>query len=207
MIEVQKIPVGVLDTNCYLVTDVETNEIAIVDPGAVSSKVQTFVDSHKENIKYILLTHGHFDHIAYVNYIQSQTNAKVVISKEDEPMLKDSMENLSFPFMGRTITPIEADIIVKDNDTIPFGNGAFTFISTPGHTAGSGCFLIENHIFTGDTLMKLSMGRTDFPNGSAVQMKNSLKRLCQLSDDYKVYPGHGALSDMKYEKMYNPYVR
>ena len=207
MIEVQKIPVGVLDTNCYIVTDTDTNEIAIVDPGAVSSKVRKFVDAHKENIKYILLTHGHFDHIAYVSYIQSQTNAKVVISKEDEPMLNDSMENLSLPFMGKDIPHIEADIIVNDNDTIPFGSGAFTFLSTPGHTTGSGCFLIENHIFTGDTLMKLSMGRTDFPNGSAVQMKNSLKRLCQLSDDYKVYPGHGALSDMKYEKMYNPYVR
>ncbi len=206
MIEVQMIQVGELDTNCYIVTDTETEDIAIVDPGDISKKIQKVAQRYAEKIKYILLTHGHFDHIAYAKYLQNTTNAKTVISKIDEPLLRDNMLNLAIPFDGRPVPEIQADITLQDNDTLPFGNTEIKFLLTPGHTKGSGCFMIENHLFTGDTLMKLSIGRTDFPNGDIGEMRNSLRRLVQLKQNYKVYPGHGNLSDMAYEKMYNPYL-
>ena len=206
MIEVQTIQVGEMETNCYIITDTETNDIAIVDPGAVSKKVRKFVERYTDNIRYILLTHAHFDHIAYTAYIQKNTHAKTVISEIDEQILNDSMKNLSVPFDGRPVPEIKADITLKDNDTLPFGNTEIRFLLTPGHTQGSGCFLIENHLFTGDTLMKWSMGRTDLPTGNIREIGSSLQRLAKLEQNYKVYPGHGGLSDLAYEKMYNPYL-
>lgn len=206
MIEVQTVQVGELSTNCYIVTDTETNSIAIVDPGAVSKKINKFVERYADNIQYILLTHAHFDHTAYTAYIQKNTKAGTVISKIDEPMLNDSIHNLAIPFSGKPIPEIKADITLNDNDTLPFGNTEIKFLLTAGHTKGSGCFLIENHLFTGDTLMRLSIGRTDLPTGDIHDMKNSLQRLAELTEDYKIYPGHGSLSHLQYEKMYNPYL-
>ena len=164
------------------------------------------MENEKENIKYILLTHGHFDHIGYAQALKEQTNAKLAISKADELLLSDNNLNLSMAFFGTGVPKTVADITLEDNDTLMLGDSRVTFISTPGHTKGSGCYIIDNNIFTGDTLMRLSMGRTDFPIGSDDDMKTSLKRLAALQENYNVYPGHGDYSTLNYEKGCNPYL-
>ncbi|MCI6007538.1 MBL fold metallo-hydrolase [Oscillospiraceae bacterium LCP25S3_E10] len=206
MITVQSVPVGALQVNCYMLKDSNTGFIAVVDPGDNCTALEKLVEHEKENIKYILLTHGHFDHIGYAQALKEQTNAKLVISKADEPLLSDNNLNLSMAFFGTGVPKTVADITLEDNDTLMLGDSKVTFISTPGHTKGSGCYIIDNNIFTGDTLMKLSMGRTDFPTGSDDDMKASLKRLAALQENYNVYPGHGDYSTLNYEKSCNPYL-
>ncbi|MDD6447809.1 MAG: MBL fold metallo-hydrolase [Ruminococcus sp.] len=206
MITVQSVPVGALQVNCYMLKDSNTGFIAVVDPGDNCTALEKLVEHEKENIKYILLTHGHFDHIGYAQALKEQTNAKLVISKAEEPLLSDNNLNLSMAFFGTGVPKTVADITLEDNDTLMLGDSKVTFISTPGHTKGSGCYIIDNNIFTGDTLMKLSMGRTDFPTGSDDDMKASLKRLAALQENYNVYPGHGDYSTLNYEKSCNPYL-
>ncbi len=206
MITVQSVPVGALQVNCYMLKDSNTGFIAVVDPGDNCTALKKLVENEKENIKYILLTHGHFDHIGYAQALKEQTNAKLVISKADEPLLSDNNLNLSMAFFGTGVPKTVADITLEDNDTLMLGDSKVTFISTPGHTKGSGCYIIDNNIFTGDTLMRLSMGRTDFPTGSDDDMKASLKRLAALQENYNVYPGHGDYSTLNYEKNCNPYL-
>lgn len=207
MIRIQSIPVGALQVNCYIVKDVDTGLIAVIDPGAKTTALENLINTQKNNIKYILLTHGHFDHIGYAKELKDKTNAQLVISNADQPLLSDDNLNLSLPFMGATMPKAEADITAVDNDTIMLGNSKITFILTPGHTKGSGCYIIDDCIFTGDTLMRLSMGRTDFPTSSDKEMMSSLARIAQITGEYKIYPGHGEFSTLSYEKNCNPYMK
>lgn len=205
MIEIKCLSVGFLQTNCYTITDKTSGDIAIVDPGDFSKNLEEIVNSSCDKIKYILLTHGHFDHIGYVSYIKSKTNAKVVIGKEEELFLSENSLNLSPPI--KPIQNISADVTLSDDDTIMLGETTIKFIHTPGHTSGSGCYVVNDNIFTGDTLMKLSMGRTDLPTGNNKAMMCSLKKLSQLEGEFNVFPGHGDASLLSYEKNFNPYVR
>ncbi|MEE1282233.1 MAG: MBL fold metallo-hydrolase [Acutalibacteraceae bacterium] len=207
MIKVKTTIAGALMVNCYIIEDVETGDIAIVDPGYTSTEIKKLLDEKSDKIKYILLTHGHFDHIGYVKKLTGLTNAKVVISKLEEPFLLDTRLNLLPPSFGKFISDIIADITLEDNDELMLGKTVIKYISTPGHTQGSGCFIIDNCIFTGDTIMKLSMGRTDLPTGNDDDMVKSLKRLYNLDENYTVYPGHGDSSTLEYEKKYNPYLK
>lgn len=205
MINIKNLVLGQLQVNCYVIEDVDTGYIAIVDPGDSSTVLSKLITEKSDKIKYILLTHGHFDHIGYAKELKSLTNAKVVISKTDEPFLSDGSLNLSLMFFGKSLPPVTADITLTDGDELILGNTAIKFIATAGHTAGSGCYIADNSIFTGDTLMKLSMGRTDFPTSSNSDMLASLKKLYNLNQNYTVYPGHGGTSTLEYERKYNPY--
>lgn len=207
MIDIKSVPVGDLQTNCYIVTDKASGEIAIIDPGAFSEKLDSVINNHYDKIKYILLTHGHYDHIGYVNQLKSKTNAKVVIGKEEEAFLTDNTLNLSRAFMKSPMEEINADMTLLDEDVFMLGKTVIKFLHTPGHTVGGGCYLIDDNIFTGDTLMKLTMGRTDLPTGNDKSMIYSLKKLSQLEGDFNVFPGHGETSLLSYEKKYNSYIR
>lgn len=206
-IDVKCTVVGIMQENCYIVTDKATGLIALVDTGAVSVTLKNFIKQNSDKIKYVLLTHGHFDHIGYAGKVKEETNAKVVISKQDEPFLSDSNYNLSVMAIGEPVEEVSADITLNDGDKLMLGETEITFMLTPGHTKGSGCYIIDNCIFSGDTLMKLSMGRTDFPTGDISDMENSLKKLANLQGDYNVFSGHGDFTTLSYERKYNPYMK
>lgn len=190
---------GILDENSYIITDEKSGKSAVIDPSF--SNVGEIAE--KYDISHILLTHGHFDHIASVEELKSLTGAQVIIHEEDLELLKKPLMNLS-PVMGMNIS-VTADCTVKDGEQIHVGGTGFTVLHTPGHTPGSVCYICGGAMFTGDTLFKDSIGRTDFPSSSYEAMVNSLKRLYQLDTDYIIYPGHEEATTLFAEKENNRY--
>ena len=168
-----------IENNCYLITDEKTNKSALVDCTEDSDKMMNFIEG--ANLEYILLTHGHFDHIGGVKAVKAKTGAKVVISKEDEPMLTSSKLSLA-AFCGGVQNNTEADILISDGDVITLGESEIKAIATPGHTKGGFCYVCDGKIFTGDTMFFCSCGRTDFPGGSPLEIVQSLKKSLRLTE-------------------------
>ena len=195
---------GSMDNNCSLIIDEKSNQSALVDCNEFSQKMIDMIGD--TDLKYILLTHGHFDHIIGVKSVKEKYGAQVVISKEDEPMLNSSKLSLA-AFCNAPQNNVDADIIVKDGDEITLGEIKIKVMATPGHTSGSVCYIAENCIFSGDTLFYCSCGRTDFPSGSPEQMMTSLQKLKALDGDYKVYTGHNNLTTLDFERKNNPYMK
>lgn len=203
MLKVKCAVFGRLDNNCYLITDEKSGKAALIDCTDDSEKMRDFIGD--VDLKYILLTHGHFDHIGGVKGIKEITGAVVVISKEDAPMLGSGKLSLA-AFCGEHHISSSADIEVTDGDTITLGDSELTVISTPGHTKGGVCYVCDDKLFTGDTLFYCSCGRTDFPGGSGSEIIDSLKRLADLDGNYAVYPGHDKQSSLDFERKNNPYM-
>ncbi|MBQ5581695.1 MAG: MBL fold metallo-hydrolase [Acutalibacteraceae bacterium] len=197
-----------LPTNVYLGVNEETGNGFLVDPAVYEPQVE---DVMKEigikNLQYILLTHGHFDHILGVNgFLKNHPEAKVVIHREDEAFLTDPVLSHTFKH-GLTQEPIKADIIVEDGDVLAFDDTEFKVVHTPGHTRGSVVYLLDDLMFSGDTLFQLSCGRTDFPESDPAAMGPSLQKLAALEGNYHVLPGHNAFSELDYERANNPFMR
>ncbi len=208
MVKIRTFSVGSLCTNCYLLVDTATNEMAIVDPGYKSQGLLDAVNAENSGkVKYILLTHGHFDHIGEAKELAKKYNAKIVIGEKEKDFLWDSNLNLSLYHPDYDIPPFKADILLKDNDTINLGETEIKYIETPGHTAGSGCYIFNDIILSGDTLFNCSIGRTDFPTSSFSDMQQSLGKLANLQGNYTVYTGHGEKTTLDYERKVNPYLK
>lgn len=195
---------GNIQNNCYLVVDEKTNCSALVDCTEFSQKMLDFIG--ETDLKYIFLTHGHFDHITGVKGVKEKYGARVVISHEDAPMLSSAKLSLA-AFCGGEQNIVEPDILVADGDVVKLNDIEFKVISTPGHTKGGVCYLVGDYIFTGDTLFFCSCGRTDFPGGSSQEIIASLKKIAALDGDLKVMPGHDRLSNLNFERENNPYMK
>ncbi|OKZ48591.1 MAG: hypothetical protein BHV89_15685 [Clostridiales bacterium 41_21_two_genomes] len=195
---------GNIQNNCYLVVDEKTNCSALVDCTEFSQKMLDFIG--ETDLKYIFLTHGHFDHITGVKGVKEKYGARVVISHEDAPMLSSAKLSLA-AFCGGEQNIVEPDILVSDGDVVKLNDIEFKVISTPGHTKGGVCYLVGDYIFTGDTLFFCSCGRTDFPGGSSQEIIASLKKIAALDGDLKVMPGHDRLSNLNFERENNPYMK
>ncbi|MDE6723040.1 MAG: MBL fold metallo-hydrolase [Eubacterium sp.] len=204
MINVKSVCLGELGNNCYLLTDEESGKSALVDCTDASDKMLSFLEN--ADLEYILLTHGHYDHIGGVKEIKERFKAKVVISEADADMLSSSRLSLAV-FCGGVHHDTNAELLVKDGNVITLGKTDIKVMATPGHTKGGVCYIADDVIFTGDTLFCCSCGRTDFPGGSFSEIKDSLQRLASLDKNYKIYPGHEEFSTLDFEKQNNPYMR
>ncbi|MBS6534506.1 MBL fold metallo-hydrolase [Peptoniphilus harei] len=203
--KIMKLVVGQLQENCFILFD-ENKDAFVVDPGGSSENIIEAIEKNSLSIKYILLTHGHFDHVGAVASLVKKYKAPVYLSKEDRAFLESPKEVRASAF-GMQIEAAEVDVFVKEGDEIPFSEGNIKVIETPGHTLGSVCYLFENYLFAGDTLFNGSIGRTDFPESDHSLMVESLKKLKKLDDEIYVLSGHGPESQISYEKMANPYLR
>lgn len=205
MTDIKAYIVSPIFTNCYLVVDKETAQAAVVDPGGKSDELTEYLKSSDVKLKYILLTHGHFDHISYANELAKQFDAEIVCGKNTDKYLSDNFLNLSANHDEvENVKPFGADILLDDGDVLTLGNTAIKFITTPGHTDGCGCYIFDDNILSGDTLFCESYGRTDFSTSSFTDMTASLKKLKMLDGDYNVYPGHGMSTTLNHERKFNP---
>lgn len=195
---------GELQENCYVLTDEKTGAKAVIDPGFWDDRLEVVAKSGK--VAYILLTHGHFDHTAGVEKLREKTGAPVLALGLEEPLLTDGRLNVSLAFSGRAYA-CAPDRLLTDGETFPLGGTKITVLSTPGHTAGSCCYITEEAVFTGDTLMGFSVGRTDLPTGDSRALAGSLKKLLALPGDPAVCGGHGPVTTLEAEREKNPYLR
>ncbi len=191
--------------NMYIIHDEETKKCAVIDPGGAVDEIFNYIKENNLDFEYILLTHGHGDHIGAVNKIKEKNNVKVIAHKDEKILLNDNRKNLSYA-MHCGVQELDADIYVSDNDNLKLGNLNINFIHTPGHTLGGMCIRVNDDLFTGDTLFKGEVGRTDLFGGDYNTLKKSLEKLSQLEDNVKIHPGHGFSSTIGTEKMTNPYM-
>lgn len=199
--------VGPIRTNCYLIFDEETRDGVVIDPGDDSGRILDAIHKNGLKVGYILLTHGHFDHVLAVNDVKQETGAKLVIHQKDAPRLKASRMEEYKPFLKGKYKEPTPDFLAQDGDKLKFGSIEATYLSTPGHTPGSCVIMVGDILFTGDTLFYRQCGRCDLPGGDYDQMLHSLKKLALLPGDYTVYPGHEEKSTLASERIHNPYIR
>lgn len=202
-----KLVVGPVATNCYIVSDENTKEAFIIDPGAEPDRIIEKVKEIGVSVKAILLTHGHFDHISAVNELKREFSVDVYVGQEDADLMADMELNVSYmfgmPYAAR------ADKILRDGDMLEIAGFSIKVLFTPGHTKGGVCYYFEkeNVAFSGDTLFQQSVGRTDFPTGSARVLSESIKnKLMVLPEDLQLFPGHGDSTTVGYEKKYNMFL-
>lgn len=195
-----KLTLGPCLTDTYII--IEKGEAVVIDPASDAEIVIDYAKTHGAEIKHVLLTHGHFDHIGAVSQIQKQCRAKVYMSKTDY----DKISELN-SYFGETVDPFVLDVALKEGDELSLCGHDFMIIETPGHTPGGLCYITYGKtIFSGDTLFFGSIGRTDFPLGDHSALISSVKRLFALEGDYSVRPGHGGDTTLDRERKYNPYV-
>ncbi len=204
MMKIKKIVLGSINNNCYLVTDEKSGKSALVDCTLFNKEMEDFIGD--ADLEYILLTHGHFDHIVGAKEVKQKYGAKIVISEIDAPMLKSPRLSLSIFMKGNHKGDIDADILVKNGDAINLGDTQFKVMLTPGHTKGSVCYIADDVIFSGDTLFYHSCGRTDFPGGNFMEMQISLEKLKMLKGNYKILTGHDSETTLDDERKNNPYM-
>ncbi len=207
MLKIKKFNVSSLATNCYVVKS-ENNNAFIIDPGGMTPLLKSYLKTL--NVKFVINTHGHIDHIAANHEMVKNYSVPIYIHEFDRIFLNRSDLNGS-DVLGISYYPVEEKWIknVKDGDIIPFGEINLKIIHTPGHTPGSICIYIEkeNILFSGDTLFKFSIGRTDLPGGNYKEIIKSIKeKLFSLPEDTIVYPGHMEKTTIKNEKMANPFI-
>lgn len=196
--------VGQLEANCYIVADEGTNEAIVIDPGDEPDRI---LEQCKDlAVKYIVLTHAHFDHVGAVNEIKDETGAQIVVHKYELEVYASVTEHGRA--WGFNLAPLpEPDIIVTEGDKVVFGASSLTVIHTPGHTPGSMClYADEGVVITGDTLFAGSIGRTDFPGGSMSQMRASFRKLMGLPETTAVFSGHGSATSIGNEKIGNMFA-
>lgn len=200
-----KLELGVLGANCYVVETAPAQCISI-DIGGDSQRFLAFLKEKKLRLTKILLTHGHFDHIGGVAEVQKETGAEVYIHADDAYKLESAEQSLAVQISREPFKAVKEYLSISGDTIINDGNLQFRVMHTPGHSSGSVCYICDDVIFSGDTLFRLSMGRTDFFDGSDGAMENSLIRLSKLDGDYTVYTGHGGQTTLDFERRNNPYI-
>lgn len=204
--KIKKFEVGPLFVNCYIVYEEATKDGLVIDPGDEPDLILDFIKEESLNIKYIICTHGHFDHIGAVKELKDETGAKIILHREDYDIYINSSQ-VAKQFFGIEVEPQpEPDIIIENEMKLNLSdNKEFRLIHTPGHSPGSISIYCDGYIFTGDTLFAGSVGRTDLPGGNMNQILNSLKKIATFPSETVVLPGHGPKSKIGVEIKSNPF--
>jgi len=206
-IKIGKLTLGMYQTNCYLVYREGSPDVLVFDPADNGDMIYEKLTEKGFDIKAILLTHGHFDHVWGVKELKEKSHAKVYAYEDEDALLKEPALNVS-DRMRRPVI-VSADELLRDNAEITLSDMTFKVIHTPGHTAGSCCYYFEEAkiLVAGDTLFMESVGRADFPTGSETTLIRSItEKLMALPDDVRVYPGHGCSTTIGYERENNPFI-
>lgn len=195
MLKIHTLPLGAYQTNCYIIHEAASKTCCVIDPGYSPDIILDKLDALGLTLEAVLLTHGHFDHVGGVKELASETSCRVYICAED----------LSMPPM-MTAGPIFHTHTYAEGDQLTLAGLTISVIQTPGHTPGSVCLLVDDAMFSGDTLFAGSCGRTDLPGGNWATILKSLRRLAAFEADFRVFPGHGEDTTLAEEKRYNPYM-
>lgn len=204
---IKKFVIGMIGTNCYVVSNENTKECFIVDPAVSDKNVISYIETEGLSLKAILLTHGHFDHIMGIDGVREKFKVPVYASEKEQEILQDARLNLSAAY-GGGYTFSDATY-VRDGEELEIAGMKIKVIETPGHTAGGCCYYIaeEEVLFSGDSLFCASIGRTDFPTGSSSQLVRAVRdKLIVLPEDTMVYPGHMEETTIGYERKHNPFI-
>ena len=196
MLNIHAMPLGLYQTNTYIVSQEGSRKCIVIDPGYEADTIMGRVALLGLEIEAILLTHGHFDHVGAVRAIAADTDCQVFVSEKE----------LSLP-PTMTDGPLYYTDLYPAEGTLSLAGMEIKILPTPGHTPGSVCLLIADAMFSGDTLFAGAMGRCDFPGSSIFDMRKSLKKLYQLAGDYRVFPGHAQATTLEHERKTNPYLR
>ena len=202
-----KIVIPPFVTNCYILSCEETAETIIIDPGAEAASILDYIDSNQLQLKFIVATHGHADHVGAVNEIKRQKGVPFYLHEKEQTVLA------AFPLGARKFgfadeNPPEVDAYLDIDQTYHFGNNSFRVLETPGHSPGGVCFLFDEHVFVGDTLFCCGIAPTDIPGSSHEQLIDSIRtQLFTLDEMLVVHTGHGAVTSIGLEKMSNPFLK
>ncbi len=199
---IRNLVVGPLESNCFVIADEKTREALVIDPGDEPDKILDFITGNNLEVKYIVCTHAHFDHVGAVPEIKKETGAKIIIHRDELDMYQRSKDLAALWTYELDPLP-EPDIFVVEGDKLEIGDVKFEILHTPGHSPGGICIYGEGILLTGDTLFAGSVGRTDFPGGDIEKLKRSFKKLMALPDETKVLPGHGPQSTIGNERIHN----
>lgn len=206
-IKIGKITLGMYQTNCYLLYMEGSSETIVIDPADSGEYIYEKLSEKGFDIKAILLTHGHFDHVWGVKGLKEKTHAKVYAHEAEKELLETPHMNVSEQ-MRRPVC-VTPDVFLKDKEEVTLCGMTFEVIHTPGHTKGSCCYYFKEAgiLVAGDTLFCESVGRSDFPTGSERELLESItEKLMALPDDVRVYPGHGGSTTIGNERENNPFI-
>ena len=206
-LNLRSLVVGPVMTNCYFLQNKETTELILVDPGAEAERISKMIEKLGKKPVAILLTHGHFDHITAADEVRKKFQTKIYASGKEKELMADPRMNVSV-MMGESVS-LKADVWLEDGQELEMLGETMRCILTPGHTGGGMCFYFPKAcmLFSGDTLFQESVGRTDFPTGSSRELIRSVReKLLVLPEAVRVYPGHGLMTTIRDEQMFNPYA-
>ena len=203
---IKELVVGPLMANCFICGCSKTKEAVVIDPGGDANTILLSLADSKLKAKYIINTHGHFDHVSANGKMKDATGADILIHPLDAPMLEKLSSNAAFFGVSVENSP-PCDQTLEEGDTVSFGDITLKVIHTPGHTPGGISLYTNGVVFVGDTLFAGSIGRTDFPGGDFSTLISSIKtKLFKMEDDIRVFSGHGPETSIGTEKRHNPFV-
>jgi hydroxyacylglutathione hydrolase len=204
---IKKLEVGPIMANCFILGCEQTKEAVVIDPGDDGDQILMALAKSALKVKYLINTHGHFDHVGANKKMKEVTQATLAIHPDDEPMLMELSKSASMFGLSAENSP-PADLLLNQGDRLSFGDITLEVIHTPGHSRGGICLYTPGHLFAGDTLFRSSIGRTDLPGGNFDTLISSIKtKLFGLPDDTIVYTGHGPETTIGDEKRMNPFLR